>query len=68
MEVQFMENKISGRGVTDADKNRVQLDAERESVTRLKHQLELKNEEANKMLDQLKQEEELAKKELEDGI
>ena len=46
MEVQFMENKISGRGVTDADKNRVQLDAERESVTRLKHQLELKNEEA----------------------
>jgi|688.fasta_scaffold687950_1 hypothetical protein len=54
MEVQFMENKISGRGVTDADKNRVQLDAERESVTRLKHQLELKNEEANKMLDQLK--------------
>ena len=49
MEVQFMENKISGRGVTDADKNRVQLDAERESVTRLKHQLELKNEEANKL-------------------
>jgi hypothetical protein len=56
-----MEHRLQGRGVTEADQKRLQFEAEREQITRLKYSLEYKNEQAQMMLDQLKQEEDLAR-------
>lgn len=56
-----MEHRLQGRGVTEADQKRLQFEAEREQITRLKYSLEFKNEQAQMMLDQLKQEEDLAR-------
>jgi|LauGreDrversion4_2_1035121.scaffolds.fasta_scaffold545193_2 hypothetical protein len=56
-----MEHRLQGRGVTEADQKRLQFEAEREQITRLKTGLEYKNEQAQMMLEQLKQEEDLAR-------
>ena len=56
-----MEHRLQGRGVTEADQKRLQFEAEREQITRLKTGLEYKNEMAQMMLEQLKQEEDLAR-------
>ncbi len=56
-----MEHRLQGRGVTEADQKKLQFEAEREQITRLKYSLEYKNEQAQMMLDQLKQEEDLAR-------
>ena len=39
-----MEHRLQGRGVTEADQKRLQFEAEREQITRLKYSLEFKNE------------------------
>jgi hypothetical protein len=46
-----MEHKLQGRGVTEADQKRLQFEAEREQITRLKLSLEFKNESAQSMLE-----------------
>jgi hypothetical protein len=56
-----MEHRLQGRGVTETDQKRLQFEAEREQITRLKTGLEYKNEQAQMMLEQLKQEEDLAR-------
>lgn len=63
-----MEHRLQGRGVTEADQKKIQLEAEREQITRLKLSLEFKNEQAQSMLEQLKVEEGLAREQLDKKI
>lgn len=63
-----MEHKLQGRGVTEADQKRLQFEAEREQITRLKLSLEFKNETAQSMLEQLKVEEGFAREQLDAKI
>jgi hypothetical protein len=63
-----MEHRLQGRGVTEADQKKIQLEAEREQITRLKLSLEFKNEQAQSMLEQLKVEEGFAREQLDKKI
>ena len=58
------EHRLQGRGVTEQDQKKIQYEAEREQITRLKLNLEFKQEQATIMLEQLKVEEGLAREQL----
>ena len=56
-----LEDKIQGRGVTDADQKAKHFEAEREMTMKLHHSLQAQRETAEIMLEQLKEEEKKCK-------
>lgn len=59
-----LEHRLQGRGMTEADQKRMQFEAEREQITKLKLNKEFKNEAIHNMHEELKVEESLARQEL----
>ncbi len=63
-----IENKISGRGISEAEQKQRLFDAEREQIKKIQNSLKFQKETANNVMERLKEEETKAKDMLDEKI